>query len=215
MKKVLKVLGIIVIILVIFAVLIGIAVFNLMKNGGNQSTLHASEEEIAEAVKQMGTDIFDGGFYLDGKVYQLPVTIADLSEGGWVFDDALKEELGEFPAHTVTNNINIDNANDNKKMISIVLINPYEEKKELEDVLIEQLSIAKFTANKVVLPQGITWKSTMEEAEAAYGEPSDKAERGSEISLTYENETWKIAIYFENKEDGTGTMTSVSYRLKY
>lgn len=213
MKKFLKVLGIIAIILVIFAVLIGIAVFNLMKNGGGQSTLHASEEEITAAVNQMGDGILDGGFWFDGKAYQLPVTIADLSEGGWVFDDALKEELGEFPAYAVTNNINIDNANDTQKALSIVLINLYDEPKQLDDVTIAQLSIGKFTANKVVLPQGITWKSTMEEVEAAYGAPAEKSKAGTELSMVYENETWKVTLYFGSEENGT--MSSVNYRLKY
>lgn len=215
MKKVLKVLGIIAIILIIFAVVIGVAVFNLIKDGGVQSNRQASEEEIAEAVNQMGDGILDGGFYLDGKVYQLPVTIADLSEGGWVFDDALKEQFPEFPAHAVTNNINIDNANDTQKALSIVLCNLSEETKTLEEVNIAQISMGEFTANKVILPQGITLDSTMDEAIAAYGEPADKSERGSEMCLTYENGTWKIALYFENKEDGTGTMTSVNYRLIY
>ena len=210
MKKVLKVLGICVLVFLVLAVVLGISVFKLLRNS-NASTIHASEEEVQEVVKQMGNDIMDGGLYLDGKVYQLPVTIADLTDGGWVFDESVKEQLGEFPANAVTNNINIDNANDNQKMISIVLINPYEEKKTLEDVLIAQLSVGTFTANKVVLPQGITWKSTMEDVEAAYGEASEK----SEDSITYENETWKIAIYFKTGEDGRTTMSDVSYRLKY
>ena len=115
----------------------------------------------------------------------------------------------------MTNNINIDNANDTQKALSIVLCNLSEETKTLEEVNIAQISMGEFTANKVILPQGITLDSTMDEAIAAYGEPADKSERGSEICLTYENGTWKIALYFENKEDGTGTMTSVNYRLVY
>ncbi len=212
MKKVLKVLGICLVVFLIFAAIIGVMVFNLLKNSGT-SNIYASQEEITAAVNQMGDDILDGGFWFDGKAYKLPVTIADLSEGGWVFDDALKEELGEFPANTVTNNINIDNANDAQKALSIVLINPYQETKPLEEVAIAQLSVGKFTANKVVLPQGITWESTMADVEAAYGAPADKSKAGTELSMVYENETWKITLYFGSEENGT--MSSVNYRLKY
>lgn len=213
MKKVLKIIGIFAL---IFVIMIGISVFSLMKNGDkNKSTIHASEEEVEVAVKQMGNGILDGGFYLDGKVYQLPVTVSDLMDGGWIFEESLKKQFGEFPAHAVTNSTNIGNANDNQKLISITLINPFEEKKDLEDVYIQTLSISKFTANKVILPQGITWKSTIEEVEAAYGEPSDKSTDALGASIVYEDDIWEISITFDTGDDGKTKMSRVSYKLKY
>lgn len=189
-------------------------VLKLMKNG-NKSTINASKEEIETAVKQMGSGILDGGFYLDGKIYELPVIASDLTDGGWVFDEALKKEFAEFPANTITNSINIDNANDNQKLISIILINPFEEKKALEDVYVETLIISKFTSNKIILPQGITWKSTLEEVEAAYGQPANKSTDSSGTSIEYENEGWTVSIYFETGDDGKTTMSKVIYRLKH
>lgn len=211
MKKVLKIVGIIVL---VFVLIIGIMVLKLMKNG-NKSTINASKEEIETAVKQMGSGILDGGFYLDGKIYELPVIASDLTDGGWVFDEALKKEFAEFPANTITNSINIDNANDNQKLISIILINPFEEKKALEDVYVETLIISKFTSNKIILPQGITWKSTLEEVEAAYGQPANKSTDSSGTSIEYENEGWTVSIYFETGDDGKTTMSKVIYRLKH
>lgn len=210
MKKLLKILGIFVL---IFVIIIGISVFSLMKKG-NKSTINASAEEVEEAVKQMGSGILDGGFYLDGKVYQLPVLVSDLMDGGWIFEEDLKKQFAEFPAYTVSNSINIDNENDNQKLISISLINPFEEKLALEEVYVESLTIAKFTANKIILPQGITWKSTLEEVEAAYGEPSDKSVDEAGASLVYENETWEISISFVTSEAGKTTMSRVNYSLQ-
>lgn len=211
MKKILQIVGIFAL---IFVIMIGISVISLMKSD-NKSTINASAEEIEEAVKQMGSGILDGGFYLDGKVYQLPVMVSDLMDGGWIFDAELRKQFGEFPANTVTNVTNIGNENDNQKLISIALINPFEEKKKLKDVYVEMLSISKFTANKIILPQGITWKSTLEEVEAAYGEPSDKSTDASGASIVYENEIWEISIYFNTGDDGKSKMSKVSYRLKY
>ncbi|MBR4085317.1 MAG: hypothetical protein IKK33_13675 [Lachnospiraceae bacterium] len=206
MKKFLKIVGIFVL---IFIVIIALNVFSLMKKG-NKSTLHASEEEIEEAVGQMGDGIMDGGFYLDGKVYQLPVTVADMAESGWLIEETLNMKYEKFPANTVTNSMNVHNSNDKQKIISVVLINPYEEEQALDDVFIEHLSMGTFTANKVVLPQGITWKSTLEEVKKAYGEPAKE----SGDSLVYEDEIWQITIRFNTGESGKTTMSDVSYRLK-
>lgn len=210
MKKILKIVGIFVL---IFVIMIGLSVFSLMKNG-NKSTINASTEEVEEAVKQMGSGILDGGFYLDGKGYQLPVLVSDLMDGGWIFEEDLKKQFAEFPAYAVSNSINIDNENDNQKLISISLINPFEEKLALEDVYVESLTIAKFTANKIILPQGITWKSTLEEVEAAYGKPSDMSTDEAGATIVYEDETWKISISFVTGEDGKTTMSRVNYKLQ-
>lgn len=207
MKTFLKIVGIFAL---IFVVVIGLSVISMLKEG-NTSTIHATEEEIKEAVDKMGDDIIDGGFYLDGKVYQLPITVADMVDAGWLIEETLNMQYEKFPANTVTNNMNVDNANDNQKIAGITLINPYEEKVELEEVYIAKLVVGTLTANKVVLPQGITWKSTLEDIKDAYGEPSKE----SKDTLVYEDDTWEIIIYLETDENGKTTMSDVSYNLKY
>ena len=209
MKKFLKLLGVMVF---IFVLMIGFSVMSLMKNG-NKSTINASAEEVEAAVQQMGNGILDGGFYLDGKIYELPVMVSDLLDGGWVLDEDFTKQYAEFPANTVTNYMNIDNANDNQKLLSITLLNPYEEKVALEEVYIERLSISLLTANKIILPQGITWKSTLEEVEAAYGEPTKKSTDDTGASIEYNNETWTVTLFFDTDENGKTTMSGVNYSL--
>ena len=206
MKKLLQIIGIFAL---IFAVVIGLNVYSLVKEG-NESPTYPTEEEIKEAVGKLGEGIMDGGFYLDGKVYQLPITVADMAESGWLIEETLNMKYEKFPANTVTNSMNVKRSNDKLKAIGVTLLNPYEEKLALDDVLVKQLVMGTLTANKVVLPQGITWTSTLEEVKAAYGEPSK--ESGS--SIMYEDDMWEITIWFDTDNSGKYTMTDVKYCLK-
>lgn len=211
MKKLLKVIGVIVL---LFVLMIGMIVVDLIKNG-NKSTINASAEEIEAAVKEMGSGILDGGFYLDGKVYQMPVMTSDLIDGGWIFDEAVTKSFPEIPANTVTNNTNMDNINDNQKLISVTLLNPSDEKKDLEEVYASSISVSKLTANKIILPQGITWKSTVEEVEAAYGVTENKTVDEDCVLLTYDNEDVSIMISFDIDEEGQPKMARITFRLLY
>lgn len=206
MKTFLKCVGVFALMIV---AVIALNVWSLIKKG-NDSPIYASEEEIEEAVGQMGDGIMDGGFYLDGKVYQLPITVADMAENGWLIEETLNMKYEKFPANTVTNFMNVHNSNDKQKIISVILVNPYKEKLALDDVLIEKLVMGTINANKVVLPQGITWKSTPEEVKSAYGEPSTE----SKDSLVYEDETWEITIWLKTSESGKTTISDIRYSLK-
>ena len=71
-------------------------------------------------------------------------------------------------------------------------------------------------ARELILPKGITWESTMEDAIAAYGDAEDSWTTGDRTYLVYSakngDDTINFSLAFDKNDEGADMLTSVQLR---
>lgn len=214
MKKILVVIGVIVLLAV---VMIGMETISLIKE--EENTYRLTEETIAEATANMGDDVYSGELYLDGVKYQMPIAVQELAENGWKISDAITVAETTIPAYTAYSNViymNNREANKGKgASVRVGLMNLFDEEVKLEESYLYDIGFSTLTGNKVILPKGITLSSTLEEVEAAYGEPTEKKvydlDSIQRTNMEYYKDGIKVSFTFEETEEEPPKMQSCSY----
>ncbi len=183
--------------------------------GNQKSSFIANEEEIAAATAKMSDELGDFNFSLDGEVYSLPMKAGVFMEMGWTFPEDLLKKIDPYPAMTEwANCVMIKTEEDKEKELSnIVLVNPSEEVRELEEVYMTSLSFSRSDSLKLIFPKGITWASSIEDVKDAYGTPDSEGSTGSEetfinTKLIYSVENGSASFSFQT-EGGKTKMTGV------
>ncbi len=169
----------------IFLIVIGINVYTNLTKGSVSERVKATEEELVEAAKKMSEDIEDGEIFIDGEYYELPIMVDELLENNWKFDNGIdKNQL--FDAESISFATNMSQYQDSlNKTICVELINYEAVNLPLKELAVYSLDLSASThKNKVILPQGITWGSTIKEVEKAYGEADHDNVFGTEGSET-------------------------------
>lgn len=191
----------------------------MSSSNNNKSSHHATDEEIQEITPQLGNELLDGKLYIDGNIYEMAFTAQDLIDNGWDFDAGVKKNSPTLPGNTRTNSTRLDKEGENNKSLSVTLINYSSEKVDLEDATILSVSPSTISGNKIILPQGITWKNTLEEVKAAYGEPNKESVNDlgaiQRTILTYNGDTITVTFSFETENGEAPKMTGVTYALRY
>lgn len=190
--------------------------------GSKTPSYFASEEEIAEAVANMETTLESCNVSIDGKIYDLPVKIQAFYDDGWAFDAEILTKVDPFPARTrQMDNLQIyKTEGENEKELTIALLNLSTEDLPIEEVDVSSVSFSRYEKIKLILPQGITWASTIEDVEAAYGATEYKSELGNEYLsqtvLQYRYDKLLIAFKFEAEgEEEVQKLIGISYHWNY
>lgn len=143
------------------ALLIGTLVSGCGAASGNGGIPTA--EQIETAKSEMGDHINSLEVSLNGQVYQFPMELQSMLDAGWEMN--VKSE--PLPAFSVTTPIGLRKAKENATC-SFTVENVTASEKALESLTLKSLTIEKSGNATLILPQGLTWESTVEDVVVAY-----------------------------------------------
>lgn len=186
-------------------------------NKSKTSSYQATSEEISEVQGDLGDSITSCKFYLDGKVYTAPLNVSEFISEGWKFDEAATESVSSLQPGTRTNVTFMNKENESySERMSVSFYNNTEQEVALEEAPIASLDLSKSAKMKVILPKGITWESTMEDAIAAYGDAEDSWTTGDRSYLIYSakngEDTININLAFDKNDEGVSMLTGVKFQ---
>ncbi len=184
---------------------------------GKTSSYQATAEEISQVQGDLGESITSCKFYLDGKVYTAPLNVSELISAGWKFDEAATKNVSSLEPGARTNATNIKKENgDYSERMSVSFLNNTDQKVALEEAPIDTFDLSKSGKVKIILPKGITWESTMEDATAAYGNADDSWSTGDRTYLVYSvkngEDEIKINLAFDKNDEGISMLTLVQFQ---
>jgi len=167
---------------------------------------------IAPAPAGLSDDVFSLMFSLNGVLYTMPLSFADLEADGWEVDDLEAEDFeGQIlrPNHT-SRSVQLRLGD---QTISVSFFNPTEEEVLLRDGVIRDIFIAEVLNGRVqlVFPGNIAIGSTYEEVIAAHGEPSSVLEREAFRFRTLTYSAGDISVSF-TVDTNTNLVTNLSMR---
>jgi len=139
--------------------------------------------EPATAPEGLDDDIHSLMFSLNGVLYTLPLSLAELEANGWEEGEAMADIMLYPHQHRASQRI----AKDDREMILVTFFNPTEYVIPLREgmiVLVEVSSLWR-TPAPLIVPGNIRLGSTYEEVIIAHGEPSERVMLGTRESLLY------------------------------
>ncbi|QIK70585.1 hypothetical protein G7062_09845 [Erysipelothrix sp. HDW6C] len=163
-------------------------------------------------VADLSDDIYDFTISIEGDVFKLPMTIADLETAGWKTSDRLTEKIAPNEYSS-----SIAFRKDGKKEIRVGIDNLSQNTIEAKDgfvtrVYIDLESYKNNLAPDIMLSKGITGKSTQEAVIEAFGEPSYIYESDTAISLDYDMSDYSggYEFWFSNYDKKGFVLTEIS-----
>lgn len=144
---------------------------NVNHNGGI-----ATQEQIDAAKSQLDTAIESLQFSVNGQIYQFPMKMQEMLDAGWTMEKSVQSQLETIDAYTTTTTITLEKKGDSEYDTTkcyITLSNDTGAEQPLGEVPVKKLIISKNNQATLILPQGLTWNSTFEEAVEAYNPPED------------------------------------------
>lgn len=148
-----------------------------------------SEEPLqaANVPAELSDDLYSYQIMINGELYQLPMTFADLTAMGWVYENDESEELDAYTFDGMRTFYN------GSYELSADIINQADSPKPYVecDIVGFGVSLSYNSGNDMVfvLPKGIqSGVATVDDVKAAYGEPSNEFGDESVMTLTYEEE---------------------------
>lgn len=141
---------------------------------------------IEEGKGKIGSTLDCGQFVVNGEVYSFPADIADWTEHGWhISNNYENKDTFKLESNVVSNEFELFNDEVSSQYVTMEAINHGAEPDLIENCAINYLKIKMSDSKdnvKIVLPGGITCKSTKDEIIAAYGEPVTE----DDSTLSYE-----------------------------
>lgn len=209
--------AIIVVIVVFGALFIRRASNTSGSNEAKTSSYQATAEEISQIQGELGDSITSCKFYLDGKVYTAPLNVSEFISEGWKFDETATENVSSLQPGARTNATFMKKENgDYSERLSISFYNNTEQEVALEEAPVDTFDLSKSGKMKVILPKGITWESTIEDAIAAYGDTEENNTSDTRSYLVYsvknEEDTITIRLVFDKNNEGASTLTTVKFQ---
>lgn len=139
--------------------------------GGNNSAW------IEEGTGKIDATLDCGQFVVNGDVYSFPAGISDWTSNGWhISNNYENKDSFELESNILSNEFELFNDEHDSQYVRMCALNLGTEPAKLEDCTTDCLKL-KLTEGKddirVVLPGGITCKSTRDDIIAAYGEPEE------------------------------------------
>lgn len=176
----------------------------------------ATAEQIEAATGELGTEITDLKFSINGTIYQYPFTVQTMLDDGWVLDESVASELETMPANTISTTFSMEKKGDSnygKGLCYATVSNATAADIPLGQLEFDTLEISKEYGATLILPQGITWESTYDEVVAAYQPSEDVIVDEADMELLYfvlmNEENGKcIYLYFDTE---TKTLSKVLY----
>lgn len=145
---------------------------------GDSTTGIPTSEQLSAVESELGNDIRDLKFSLDGKVYEYPVSVSDMTANGWYLDTESMGGITTIPANSVTSNY-VALKKNKENGYPITYCNVKFENKSSAEIQVEDGEINEFIIRRdkgatLILPNNITWDSTFEEVVDAYGITDDE-----------------------------------------
>lgn len=169
------------------------------------------EEKIPEYVTTIGAEIADelssGQFYLDGDMYQFPLTVGDFLDNGYsVSANYTNADTFALAPGGQTNSFalvkEVEDCYQDVHDVRCYVYNPTEEELPLEECMIGKITIN--APAKMMFPGGIWEKTTHEKVISAYGEPKT-FDNDSDIFYTMlydivmeDGSKWEVEIMTNN-----------------
>lgn len=152
---------------------------------------------IEEGKGKIGSTLDCGQFVVNGDVYSFPADIADWTDHGWhVSNNYENKDTFKLESIVVSNEFELFNDEVSSQYVTMEAINLGAEPDLIENCAINYLKIKMSDSKdnvKIVLPGGITCKSTKDEIIAAYGDPD--AEDDSALSYEYTSaDNWIVDV---------------------
>lgn len=134
-----------------------------------------TEEQIAAVKNELGDDLQELKFSVDGKIYQYPVRMQEMQDNGWYIDQEAAKDLKTLPGNVITTAFSLRKNKDGDYPITSCSVQA--ENVSSSEIEISQSTLGHITFHlekgaTVILPQGITWDSTFDDVCAAY-HPAD------------------------------------------
>ena len=152
---------------------------------------------IEEGKGKIGSTLDCGQFVVNGDVYSFPADIADWTEHGWhISNNYENKDTYKLERDYTSNEFELFNDEASSQYVTMEAINNGSEPELIEDCAINYLKIKMFDSKdnvQIVLPGGITCKSSKGDIIAAYGEP----ETEDDNTLGYEytsSDDWIVAV---------------------
>ncbi|MBE6738396.1 MAG: hypothetical protein E7566_07090 [Ruminococcaceae bacterium] len=157
-----------------------------------------------------------GKIIIGNKEYVFPMLVSELTEDGWYFDENARERLSEMeliPTRSTETladmNLFHDEYAGGLRLMLLGVYNEGDEPAELRDCYLGAMAVnATMAANpediNIVLPGGITFKSTASDVVSVYGDADNHPDFfGAQLdssSAEYRGEYFNVSFTFE--EDG-------------
>lgn len=194
-----------------------IAVFCLMAAIGLQLTAcagGAKDAWIEEDTAKIGATLDCGQFVANGEVYSMPGDVADWLNSGWhISNNYTNKDTYMLEYNIETNEFELYNDEISSQYVSMLAINLGTDPVLVKDSSVSSVEISVSEDKddvKLVLPGGITYKSTKEDIIAAYGEPVQVED---DRYLYYQYTTaddWEVNVELEL---GMDVLKQVTYYL--
>lgn len=153
---------------------------------------------IEEGTGKIGSTLDCGQFVVNGEVHSFPSDIADWTNNGWhISNNYDNKDTFKLESNVVSNEFELFNDEESSQYVSMEAINLESDPDLIENCAINRLKV-KLTTNSstginIVLPGGISYKSTREEIVAAYGEPV--SEENDILYYTYTSaDDWDVLV---------------------
>ena len=169
---------------------------------------------IEENTGKIGTTLDCGQFVVNGEVYSFPGDISDWLSSGWhISNNYENKDTFMLENNVESNEFELFNDEISSQYVSMLAINLEEEPAKIADCSIQYVEVKVSDdkdSSKLLLPGGITYKSTKEDVIAAYGDP---VEIEDDRYLYYQYTTaddWDVNVEIEIS---AGVVDQVSYYL--
>ena len=171
----------------------------------NESDGLATDEQIAAVKGELGDDMNELKFSIDGVVYQYPMTMQTMLDADWYLDSSVKKELQTLEGNTRTTGFVLRKDRSGEYGItecSVVASNDSSYEKEIGETNLYNLNFRREKGAVLVLPQGLKWDSTFEEVCEAYKPSADYIiDQDGVLTITFTNSSYDghLVMWFDTQ----------------
>ncbi len=176
-----------------------------MTGMANESDGLATDEQIAAVKGELGDDMNELKFSIDGVVYQYPMTMQTMLDADWYLDSSVKKELQTLEGNTRTTGFVLRKDRSGEYGItecSVVASNDSSYEKEIGETNLYNLNFRREKGAVLVLPQGLKWDSTFEEVCEAYKPSADYIiDQDGVLTITFTNSSYDghLVMWFDTQ----------------
>lgn len=176
-----------------------------MTGMANESDGLATDEQIAAVKEELGDDMNELKFSIDGVVYQYPMTMQTMLDADWYLDSSVKKELQTLEGNTRTTGFVLRKDRSGEYGItecSVVASNDSSYEKEIGETNLYNLNFRREKGAVLVLPRGLKWDSTFEEVCEAYKPSADYIiDQDGVLTITFTNSSYDghLVMWFDTQ----------------
>lgn len=177
-------------------------------------------EYSVEVPSELSSDLNSMQVVIDGELYQMPFSYADIKDKYWIDMDTYQGRKSLPGGSKVTTMgasgvaLHSDEISEDAHF-TVEFCNTSNEEKQIEDCEIYEVNMdIEYTRGgkfpELILPGGITWGSSLEDVKAAYGESTIERASDGVTTLRYDNEVHLFSIIVSDRLG----VVSISYSME-